>query len=491
MASVRNALLRLWPFKTDATDGHGSQCGRKTEARKITRVLGPWESSVVSLQSILIWERPGTSSGAVVAVNVLFWLVVWSELRVYFVVSVAALAVFLHHQWVHSIWPEIRVPKPEPDDAEEWTPVHPSVLSVPEISQYVETALRFLRDNYAWMLQLRRHQPALFCALTSTMLSLCGVLGYMVPGVVLVYLLLMLVMTGPGVFLHLVPDSFYERFSRMRAALRGDTSGMEASHVSLDSDISEFMPELQSLEAQAALDVPLMSQDPLEVEETKEVSASAKEGGKTTTRRRKGGKGSGDDDDSVTSPVSAQDDSIPFFSGLPEDFPSYDHDSVDDLDDPDIDLPEPCPPVPQPSQRHTRNNGDRYQMEFVSSHFGDSSDEEEAFMEGLSFEQRGQLRPEPQHPPQEHSQPPLQAADPIGQLMSSVIAQNAGSVLSALGQNLVTSVIGQASGVTSQVPHMATQQQPPPRMTRSLDSTQQSTTDIEDDFELISDEECQ
>lgn len=78
----------------------------------------------------------------------------------------------------------------------------------------------------------------------------------------------------------------------------------ETSSVSLDSDISEFMPELQSLEAQAALDVPLMSQDPLEVEEMKEISASAKEGS-TTTRRRKGGKGSGDDD-SVISPVSAQ-----------------------------------------------------------------------------------------------------------------------------------------------------------------------------------------
>lgn len=77
--------------------------------------------------------------------------------------------------------------------------------------------------------------------------------------------------------------------------------------MSLDSDISEFMPELQSLEAQAALDVPLMSQDPLEVEETEEVSATSKEGSTTgkSTRRRKGGKGSGDDD-SVISPVSTQ-----------------------------------------------------------------------------------------------------------------------------------------------------------------------------------------
>ena len=65
-----------------------------------------------------------------------------------------------------------------------------------------------------------------FSAITTSLLSLCGVLGYMVPGVVLVYVLLMVVMTGPGVLLHLLPDSFYERLSRMRAALRGDTAGM-------------------------------------------------------------------------------------------------------------------------------------------------------------------------------------------------------------------------------------------------------------------------
>lgn len=78
----------------------------------------------------------------------------------------------------------------------------------------------------------------------------------------------------------------------------------EASHVSLDSDISEFMPELQSLEAQAALDVPLMSQDPLEVEQTEEAGGQAKNGSGASTRRRKGRKGSPGDDDSIASPVS-------------------------------------------------------------------------------------------------------------------------------------------------------------------------------------------
>lgn len=74
--------------------------------------------------------------------------------------------------------------------------------------------------------------------------------------------------------------------------------------MSLDSDISEFMPELQSLEAQAALDVPLMSQDPLEVEQTEEVGGKAMNGGGASARRRKGRKGSPGNDDSVPSPVS-------------------------------------------------------------------------------------------------------------------------------------------------------------------------------------------
>lgn len=76
--------------------------------------------------------------------------------------------------------------------------------------------------------------------------------------------------------------------------------------MSLDSDINEFLPELQSLEAQAALDVPLMSQDPLEVEQTEEMGAQAKKGKSTTARRRKGPKGSPGDDDSIITPVSGQ-----------------------------------------------------------------------------------------------------------------------------------------------------------------------------------------
>lgn len=58
------------------------------------------------------------------------------------------------------------------------------------------------------------------------MLSVGAVVGHLVPGAVLVYILLMLVMTGPGILLHVLPDSFYERLAKMRAALRGEDSEM-------------------------------------------------------------------------------------------------------------------------------------------------------------------------------------------------------------------------------------------------------------------------
>ncbi|XP_068222722.1 reticulophagy regulator 3 isoform X2 [Palaemon carinicauda] len=487
MFSWKSAILRLWPFKSENSDPSPA----KPDTRKLNRVLGPWEAYMVTLQSILIWERPGTSAVAVVAVNVLFWLLVWSELRILFVMAVTALLVFLHQQWVHSIWPEIRVPRPEPDDSEEWTPVHPSVLSVPEISQYVEGVLEMPQGQLQLaFLHLRRVQPALFCAILSTVLSVFAVMGHLVPGVVLLYVLLMLFMTGPGIVLHVLPDTFFEKIARIRAALRGEDSQMDTSNISMDSDINEFLPELRSAEAQAALDVPLMSQDPPEVEQmVEEAYLQEEEMASTTRKRRKGGKN--DEGESLAAedlslPLQSADGTTFFASGLPDDFPSYDNESVE-LDGPDIEIPE-VSEIP-PLASHSRQGSDHYQMKFVSSHFGDTSEEEDDFTEGLTFEARSEVRPEIRQP--QTSIP--EEVNPLGQLlMSSMIAQNAGNVLSVLGQNLVTSVIGQSSQSESVSIQQQPRQQPSSsaRMTRSYDQ-QQSVTDLEEDFELISDEEFQ
>lgn len=490
-AVFRGLLARLW----GPADGQG---GNKQGPRgRITRALGPWEGYMVSMQSILIWDNPTLSAVAVVFVNALFWLIVWSDVQIFLIVPLLSLLAFVHQQWVHSIWPEIRVPPQHAPDTEDWTPVHPSVLSVPEISQYVEGVMRCLWDNYNWLISLRRYQPALFCALVSTVLSVTAVIGNLVPGAVLLYTVLMLVLTGPGIVLHVIPESFFLRLARIRAALRGDPQAMDVS----SEDLAEFLPQdAASVENLAALDIPLLSEDPPEVEDELLLQEERAE---NNARRRKN---KAKQDQLPTSPGNVTMNST-FMRGLPEDFPSIENDSNDDMEDADFDLPSL---EPKGSTKTYNRVGEPApaEMKFVSSHFGDSEDDDD-FIQGLTFEERSQVdssRIGGSQPPAElfatsSLLPSLTVAqasqDGLTQLMSSVIAANAGNILSALSQNMVSSVIGQQQiEPVSQMPH-----RPPSEGSRSVQhhiestaesysqSVSQSASLEEEDFELISDDE--
>ncbi|GIY34199.1 reticulophagy regulator 3 [Caerostris extrusa] len=79
-------------------------------------ILSPFETYVVSLQSLLIWERPYLSAGAFVTLNIFIdndvlnrLIVSWNR-RFLSIISIFALALFLYKTWVNQIWPEIRVP---------------------------------------------------------------------------------------------------------------------------------------------------------------------------------------------------------------------------------------------------------------------------------------------------------------------------------------------------------------------------------------------
>ncbi|GFY65638.1 uncharacterized protein TNIN_384481, partial [Trichonephila inaurata madagascariensis] len=71
-------------------------------------ILSPFETYVVSLQSLLIWERPYLKRRSIC----------YSQ---YFLL--------------------VDLPPPEGEDTESWTTVNPEVLSVPELSQYMNDFL--------------------------------------------------------------------------------------------------------------------------------------------------------------------------------------------------------------------------------------------------------------------------------------------------------------------------------------------------------------
>ncbi|XP_049517699.1 reticulophagy regulator 3-like isoform X2 [Dermacentor silvarum] len=185
--------------------------GDRVQDCVLERVLGPFEAHLISIQSLLIWERPYVSATAFVAVNCLFWLVVSCSRRFYSFVALIAAVVFMYKTWVNSIWPEIRVPPPEGEDNEQWTPVHPQVFSVPELSRYITDWSESVRKWFANVILLRKTNPGLFCILASSTFAMTAVLGRMVSGVLILYSLLMAVTLGPGIALYVIPATWYEQ----------------------------------------------------------------------------------------------------------------------------------------------------------------------------------------------------------------------------------------------------------------------------------------
>ncbi|XP_075537999.1 reticulophagy regulator 3 isoform X5 [Dermacentor variabilis] len=227
----------------------------------LERVLGPFEAHLISIQSLLIWERPYVSATAFVAVNCLFWLVVSCSRRFYSFVALIAAVVFMYKTWVNSIWPEIRVPPPEGEDNEQWTPVHPQVFSVPELSRYITDWSESVRKWVANVILLRKTNPGLFCILASSTFAITAVLGRMVSGVLILYSLLMAVTLGPGIALYVIPATWYEQADALMRIASGKPPRRKQRNEEIqfyegmgslpdydeDTDLDSFLPDMTTM----------------------------------------------------------------------------------------------------------------------------------------------------------------------------------------------------------------------------------------------------
>ncbi|XP_053203101.1 reticulophagy regulator 3-like isoform X2 [Panonychus citri] len=175
---------------------------------KLLLLLAPFEEYFVSIQSILIWERPYVSAVFLIAINCLYWLIVSWTRRFFSIVSLVCLVTSIYQCWSFYVWPEIRARPPEPDEG--WVPVHPTVLSAPELTHYINEIITISGAMVDWFWQLRKNQPGLFCSMVTVFLTITAIIGSLVPGVVILYIILMTVAIGPGVFLYVVPESWYQ-----------------------------------------------------------------------------------------------------------------------------------------------------------------------------------------------------------------------------------------------------------------------------------------
>ncbi|XP_054168510.1 reticulophagy regulator 3-like [Oppia nitens] len=195
------------------TDGNESSPMESIPAKEVTLkdVMIRLEPMFVCLQRILIWEQPYHSAVSFLAFNCLYWLFVWfNRFRFYSYLGLALFCIHFFKLWTQYIWPEIRVTPNELTDTEGWTPVHPQVLSAPEINHYINEIYIMSKATILWFIRLRREKHLKFFIITTFILVMSAIIGRLVPGALIVYSITMILALGPGVVLYVLPEGLYD-----------------------------------------------------------------------------------------------------------------------------------------------------------------------------------------------------------------------------------------------------------------------------------------
>lgn len=321
---------------------------------------------VVAVLNLIAWEQPIISAVALITLNCLFWLVVSWNRRFYSILCLIAMVVFISRTVVKHILQEIRAQQQDEDFSESWTPVHPQVLSVPELSRYLNDAWSKTKLCWSDIWQLRESNHGLFCFLICAVFMVTALLGYLIPGVLVIYSLVLIITLGPGIILHLIPTAFYDHIAGF---FSDDTTGEEVkarkprSSADSDSDLEEFLPETTP-ETLRKLSLRQESLEP---------------GGKSDGIEGSTAESSAEADNLITvrelgmeSFLSEAEDSS-LYKGLGS-FPSVEEENESDIEPDDI--------------LEKQDEEDKNGIHFVLTHFKEDSSESEneaMFSEGLSF----------------------------------------------------------------------------------------------------------
>ncbi|XP_070565991.1 reticulophagy regulator 3-like [Ptychodera flava] len=266
-----SALSDFRPQTADPTDPETIRLIKMKE-EKLKKVLTPLEPVIMYMQGVLVWEKPGHSIVMFLCVNGAFWFVTTTNYRVVFLLAMTGMVVVFVETWKSRIWPEIRVPKPD-DNEEGWTPVHPKLLSVPELCHHLAETWVSAGSFCEWVWQIRNEQPGKFCLSMCSACSVLIIIGHYIPGVMLSYIMVLSLLLWPVVEYHNINQKIYNKleplwmqleYSMLRSKTTrrrrrclpsksaNETEGQAEDTSESDSDIAEFMPS-QDPETTAAL----------------------------------------------------------------------------------------------------------------------------------------------------------------------------------------------------------------------------------------------
>ena len=116
------------------------------------------QSKLVRVQEVAVWSNPTVS---------IVWVVL-SQLLLYYLCNWTGsllstgcyilLSLYVYLTWVYTVWPAVRVPPSPEEDPEKWTPLHPDVLSAPELQTFLNNLKSRVSEVRGRSGQQSRHQ---------------------------------------------------------------------------------------------------------------------------------------------------------------------------------------------------------------------------------------------------------------------------------------------------------------------------------------------
>jgi len=234
---------------------------------------------VTKFQALVYCENKKKSIAAFVAYHLLCFalylgLLDWCSLRPLGLLAGAALLVFVHQQWVHHIWPEIRVPINPRDKYtdDDWIHIYsdPRVLSATEVGDKLEKMWESVRQKTTAVFKFRREHPAVVCLLASLFWIFLLFLGQLLTDLQILYVIATAFLLAPTATRYLLPclrargGCFLARFEERCSSLSLWAQQKIPSALTEEGSDTEFLPEDCTSEALEALSSPMAERSKLQ-----------------------------------------------------------------------------------------------------------------------------------------------------------------------------------------------------------------------------------
>ncbi|XP_075950590.1 reticulophagy regulator 2 [Anarhichas minor] len=171
--------------------------------------LSQYESMLLWLQRLLVWERPLYSITVALTLNTLFWLLSSTSLRPLFLLSVSLLGLMLLERWKHKL-PIITIQHAEalPEQRDVMS-VEQHLLSIPELSHHLAESYLTYSLYLQETLQYKRQNHGKFCVMMCSGCFVLAGVGHYVPGIMISYIIVLSVLLWPLVVYHELIQKMY------------------------------------------------------------------------------------------------------------------------------------------------------------------------------------------------------------------------------------------------------------------------------------------